>query len=107
MRLRSPVPRARLESDNYDLLLANTLLGAGLHACPLWSVKPYLETGQLLRVMADYDFDPDAFGPLILAVYPSHRRATRKVQALIDYLTAFCARRGFGLETSPERQISQ
>jgi DNA-binding transcriptional LysR family regulator len=89
VRLRSPVPRARL------------------HACPLWSVKPYLETGQLLRVMADYDFDPDAFGPLILAVYPSHRRATRKVQALIDYLTAFCARCGFGLETSPERQISQ
>ncbi|WP_372875111.1 LysR family transcriptional regulator [Pseudomonas sp.] len=107
VRLRSPVPRARLESDNYDLLLANCLMGAGLHACPLWSVKPYLETGQLLRLMAEYDFDPDAFGPLILAVYPSHRRATRKVQAFIDYLAAFCDRCGFGLETNPERQISQ
>lgn len=107
VRLRMARPQARLESDNYDLLLANTLLGAGLHACPLWSVKPYLETGQLLRVMAEYDFDPDAFGPLILAVYPSHRRATRKVQALIDYLAAFCARCGFGVEASPERQVSQ
>ncbi|MCY1557658.1 hypothetical protein D9M68_945270 [compost metagenome] len=57
--------------------------------------------------MAEYDFDPDAFGPQILAVYPSHRRATRKVQALIDYLAAFCARCGFGVEASPERQVSQ
>ncbi|WP_137820266.1 LysR family transcriptional regulator [Pseudomonas sp. 2FG] len=89
MRLRVPQPAARLQSDNYDLLLANTLMGAGLHSCPLWSVKPYLESGQLLQVMTEYDFDPDAFGPLILAVYPSHRRATRKVQAFIDHLAAF------------------
>jgi DNA-binding transcriptional LysR family regulator len=97
VRLRVPRPQARLESDNYDLLLANTLLGAGLHACPLWSVKPYLESGQLLQLIADHDFDPDAFGPLILAVYPSHRRATRKVQAFIDYLAAFLEARGLGV----------
>lgn len=97
MRLRIPVPQARLESDNYDLLLANTLAGAGLYACPLWSVQPYLESGQLRQLIAEYDFDPDAFGPLILAVYPSHRRATRKVQAFIDYLAAFLSARGLGL----------
>ncbi len=93
-RLRIPQPQARLESDNYDLLLANTLSGAGLHACPLWSVKPYLESGQLLQLMSDYDFDPDAFGPLILAVYPSHRRATRKVQAFIEHLENLFEARG-------------
>ncbi|MDP3813978.1 LysR family transcriptional regulator [Pseudomonas sp.] len=97
LRLRVPVPQPRLESDNYDLLLANCLAGVGLYACPLWSVKPYLESGQLLQLMPEYDFDPDAFGPLILAVYPSHRRATRKVQAFIDYLAAFLAARGLGL----------
>jgi DNA-binding transcriptional LysR family regulator len=97
LRMRLPVPQARLESDNYDLLLANTLAGVGLYACPLWSVKPYLESGQLLQLIPEYDFDPDAFGPLILAVYPSHRRATRKVQAFIDYLAAFLAARGLGL----------
>ncbi|RJG13896.1 LysR family transcriptional regulator [Pseudomonas cavernicola] len=94
VRMRVPQPGARLQSDNYDLLLANTLMGAGLYCCPLWSVKPYLESGQLLQVMTEYDFDPDAFGPLILAVYPSHRRATRKVLAFIDYLAAFLERRG-------------
>lgn len=97
VRLRVARPQARLESDNYDLLLTNTLLGAGLHACPLWSVKPYLESGQLQQLIADHDFDPDAFGPLILAVYPSHRRATRKVQTFIDYLATFLAERGLGV----------
>ncbi len=100
VRLRTPLPQARLESDNYDLLLTNTLLGMGLHGCPLWSVQPYLQTGQLLQVMAEYDFDPDAFGPLILAVYPSHRRATRKVQAFIDHLAAFLESRGLGVGAS-------
>jgi DNA-binding transcriptional LysR family regulator len=100
MRLRVPQPRAHLESDNYDLLLANTLNGAGLYACPTWSVQPYLDSGQLVQLMDEYDFDPDAFGPLILAVYPSHRRATRKVQAFIDYLAAFLDARGLGLNAA-------
>jgi DNA-binding transcriptional LysR family regulator len=44
--------------------------------------------------MADYEIDPDSFGPHILAVYPSHRRATAKVVAFIDYIAAFLAERG-------------
>lgn len=50
--------------------------------------------GRLVRLMADYEIDPDAFGPQILAVYPSHRRATGKVLAFIDYLAGFLAERG-------------
>ena len=100
LRMRLPVPQSRLESDNYDLLLANTLAGVGLYACPMWSVQPYLASGQLVQLLDDYDFDPDAFGPLILAVYPSHRRATRKVQAFIDYLAAFLDARNLGLGAS-------
>jgi DNA-binding transcriptional LysR family regulator len=60
----------------------------------LWSLAPYLARGELLQLMHDYDFDPDAFGPLILAVYPSHRRATRKVQVFIEHLATFLAGRG-------------
>ncbi|MBS7661288.1 LysR family transcriptional regulator [Pseudomonas lalucatii] len=93
-RLRVPQPQPRLESDNYDLLLANTLGGAGLHACPTWSVQPYLESGQLCQLMSEYEFDPDAFGHSILAVYPSHRRATRKVQAFIEHLAGCLVARG-------------
>lgn len=86
----------RLESDNYDLLLASALAGGGLFHVPLWSGAPYLADGRLVQLMADYAIDPDAFGPKILAVYPSHRRATGKVLAFIDYLAAYLQQRGLG-----------
>ncbi|MDH4554845.1 LysR family transcriptional regulator [Pseudomonas sp. BN417] len=84
----------RLESDNYDLLLASALAGCGLLHVPLWSAAPYIADGRLVRLMADYAIDPDAFGPQILAVYPSHRRATGKVLAFIDYLARHLEERG-------------
>lgn len=92
VRIRLPHPqRVRLESDNYDLLLANAVAGNGVLHTPLWSVSPHLADGRLVRLMADYQIEPDAFGEDILAVYPSHRRATGKVQAFIDYLQRFLA----------------
>ncbi|MCY1549791.1 hypothetical protein D9M68_859860 [compost metagenome] len=57
-------------------------------------MAPYLADGRLVRLMADYDLDPDAFGPSILAVYPSHRRATHKVQVFIDFLEQFLRQHG-------------
>lgn len=96
-RLRCKQPVARLTSDNYDFLLANALAGVGLLAAPLWSVAPYLTSGRLVRVVEDYEIDPDAFGSQILAVYPSHRRATRKVHALIDFLSTYLQARGLGV----------
>jgi DNA-binding transcriptional LysR family regulator len=82
-RVSLPQPTApRLRSDNYDLLLASALAGRGLLHTPLWSAAPYLADGRLVQVMADYEIDPDSFGPHILAVYPSHRRATAKVRRL-------------------------
>ncbi|MEO4047339.1 LysR family transcriptional regulator [Pseudomonas sp. CAU 1711] len=86
-RLRLPHPtRVRLESDNYDLLLGNALAGVGVLHCPLWSVAAHLAEGRLVRLMPDWRIDPDAFGEDILAVYPSHRRATGKVHAFIEHL---------------------
>lgn len=97
VRLRISVPKARLESDNHDLLLTSCLRGGGLYAGPLWSFGPYLARGELVQVMRHYDFDPDAFGPLIQAVYPSHRRSTQKVQAFIESLGVHLQGLGLGL----------
>ncbi|MBD9424206.1 LysR family transcriptional regulator [Pseudomonas sp. PDM15] len=95
-RICLPHPRrVRLESDNYDLLLANAVAGLGVLHTPQWSVAPLLAQGRLVRVMEEYRIEPDAFGADILAVYPSHRRATGKVQAFIDYLQRFLGERGF------------
>lgn len=96
-RIRCKQPPARMLSDNYDFLLANALAGVGLLISPLWSAAPYLADGRLVRVMEEYQLDPDAFGNEILAVYPSHRRATRKVHAFIEFLSGFLQQRGHGL----------
>ncbi|RWU22866.1 LysR family transcriptional regulator [Pseudomonas alkylphenolica] len=86
-RIRLPYPqRVRLESDSYDLLLQNALAGRGILHTPQWSVDRYLRDGRLVRLMEDYVIGPEAFGDDILAVYPSHRRASRKVLAFVDYL---------------------
>ena len=85
----SLTPRGRLSSDNHDLLLAACLAGRGVMDGPLWSVQPLLASGQLVQLLADYSLEPDAFGPQILALYPSHRRATRKVQVFIDFIAVF------------------
>jgi DNA-binding transcriptional LysR family regulator len=47
--------------------------------------------------MPEYQLDPDAFGDQILAVYPSHRRATRKVHVFIEFLSDFLQARGHGV----------
>lgn len=89
MSRRLPCSQGRRSSDNYDLLLAACLAGQGVLDCPHWSVQPLLASGRLVQVLPDYQIAPDAFGPLILAMYPSHRRATRKVQAFIEFIEAY------------------
>ncbi|WP_394559147.1 LysR family transcriptional regulator [Aquipseudomonas alcaligenes] len=93
LRIFLPHPkRVRMESDNYHLLLANALAGHGVLHTPQWSAMDLLDEGRLVRLMIDYRIDPDAFGDNILAVYPSHRRASGKVLAFIDYLQNYLAR---------------
>lgn len=82
-------PQGRLSSDNHDLLLAACLAGQGLMDGPLWSVQPLLASGQLVQLLADYQLEPNVFGPQLLALYPSHRRATRKVQVFIQFINDF------------------
>lgn len=91
---RLELPLGRLRSGNYDLLLANALAGLGILHAPLWSVAPYLSDGRLVRLLPDWSVDPDAFGPHILAVYPSHRRNVHKVQAFIRYLQEHLQQQG-------------
>ena len=61
----------------------------GLLITPRWSAAPYLADGRLVRLLPDWELDPDAFGPHILALYPSHRRAVHKVQVFIHYLEQY------------------
>lgn len=84
----------RLNSDNQAVLLTACLAGHGLLPCPRWSVLEHLRSGRLVTVLDDFFFEPDTFGAQILAVYPSNRRATRRIQAFIEHLRDFLQRSG-------------
>ncbi|ERO65503.1 LysR family transcriptional regulator [Pseudomonas piscis] len=83
-RVAQPVPR--LASDNYDFLFGALLAGLGLQLCPQWSAAPYLQRGELVQLLPEAVLDPEQFGPRIHAIYPVHRRQTRKHQAFIECL---------------------
>ncbi|AXA54272.1 LysR family transcriptional regulator [Pseudomonas thivervalensis] len=89
-----PFPKKPLvECDNYDFLLTQALAGRGLLIVPQWSAAPLIAQGQLVQVMPDYLIDPEAFGPNLVAVYPSHHRSTRKVIVFIEHLRGFLTSR--------------
>ncbi|MDH4582055.1 LysR family transcriptional regulator [Pseudomonas sp. BN415] len=92
IRLQQPAPR--LASDNYDFLLACALRGKGLQFLPQWSAAPYLERGELVRLLPDYLLEPDAFGPWVHILYLAHRRRTRKVRVFIEMLEGYMRERG-------------
>lgn len=107
LRISLAHPRdPRLQSDNYDLLLASALAGCGVLHTPLWSAAPYLADGRLVQLMSDYVIDPDAFGPQILAVYPSHRRATGGPPARCWPLSTFSRPFSNG-KASPDGRLGQ
>ncbi|WP_207885240.1 LysR substrate-binding domain-containing protein [Pseudomonas sp. 30_B] len=92
---RYSTPRhGRLSSDNQEVLLRACLDGHGLLPCPRWSVLEHLRSGRLVTVLDPFYFEPDTFGAQILAVYPSNRRATRKIHAFIEHLRAALQRNG-------------
>jgi DNA-binding transcriptional LysR family regulator len=78
-----------VECDNYDFLLTQALAGCGLLIVPQWSAASLIAQGLLVKVMPEYLIDPEAFGPNLVAVYPSHHRSTLKVTAFIEHLKHF------------------
>ncbi len=92
IRLQQPVPK--LASDNYDFLLACLLAGQGLQFLPQWSAAPYLERGELVRLLPEYFLEPDAFGPWVHVLYLAHRRRTRKVRVFIEMLEGYLREKG-------------
>jgi len=78
-------PRSAIISDNYNLALQAARDGGGIFACPQWSVVADLESGGLVPLLADWQFSSPSFGAdKLCAVYPSSRRGSPKVLALIE-----------------------
>jgi len=77
----------RLHANSGELLVAAAVAGMGIVFEPDFVVAPFLERGELQRVLDDHA------GPRldVWAVYPSRRHLSAKVRVFVDYLSAIFA----------------
>ena len=59
------------------------LEGYGIAFKSIWDVKTHLETGELVEILADYNYQSDSAMQLL---YPGGYAPSRRVRALIDFL---------------------
>jgi DNA-binding transcriptional LysR family regulator len=72
----------RFRSDNQEALIDAVLSGAGLAILPTWLVQKWLDTGQLQRVLAE--FEPPRTP--VHAVFPTQGAPPNKVRSFVEYL---------------------
>jgi DNA-binding transcriptional LysR family regulator len=72
----------RVATNNFEVLGDAVRNGLGITVGPTMSVHNELESGALVRVLDQYEFESSA----IFAVYPSARQLSTKVRAVVDFL---------------------
>lgn len=73
---------AALVADSAAVLLAFAVRGLGVAVLPQWLVQDDLESGRLVRLLADHRFAPQG----VFALYPDTRHLPLKVRAFIDFM---------------------
>ena len=69
--------------DDFSMLKRMAIQGLGITELPDYMAEEFVENGKLINILPDWTFKPVD----LYALYPSHRGATPKVRALLDYLT--------------------
>lgn len=72
----------RFSTNNIEVLGNSARAGLGITVGPTLSVHRSLLSGELVRVLPNYEFEQSA----IFAVYPSARQLSTKVRAVVDFL---------------------
>ncbi len=78
--------RGNLRTNSGAALVTCALNGLGLVILQESIVRPLLENGALVRVLANYDVSPNGLDNALFAVYPSGRQLSPKTRAFIDFL---------------------
>ena len=73
----------RFKIDNFNVLEQSVIQGAGIAALPDYLAQTAIKTHQLIPVLPDWSLPAVD----IYALYPSHRGATPKLRALLDFLS--------------------
>jgi DNA-binding transcriptional LysR family regulator len=74
----------RLATNNVETLTSAAKQGLGITVGATLSVGPALLSGELCRVLSDYEFEPTA----VFAVYASARQLSTKIRAAVDFLAS-------------------
>lgn len=74
----------RVATNNVETLTTVARQGHGITVGATLSVGPALLSGELVRVLSDYEFEQTA----VFAVYPSARQLSTKTRAAVDFLAA-------------------
>ncbi|WP_428241845.1 LysR family transcriptional regulator [Gynuella sp.] len=72
----------KLSGNISNLLLEGALLGTGITMQPLYSARPYLQRGELIQLLQD--FEPAVLG--IYGVYSNRKQMSPLLRSFIDYL---------------------
>lgn len=73
-----------LSSNNGEIVLRWALQGRGIALRSIWDAQPFIERGELIRVLAPYRQDANVW-----AVYPSRLTTSAKVRVCIEYFAEF------------------
>jgi DNA-binding transcriptional LysR family regulator len=74
------------QTNNGESLRSATLSGLGIALLPEWTVKPYLSSGALERVLSTFETTVSDLDFGIYAVYPSGRNLSVKIRLFLDHL---------------------
>jgi DNA-binding transcriptional LysR family regulator len=72
----------RVATNNVEVLTSTAKDGHGITVGATLSVGRALLSGELVRILSDYEFEPTA----VFAVFPSNRQLSTKVRATVDFL---------------------
>jgi LysR family transcriptional activator of dmlA len=70
-----------LSSNNGEIVLEWALSGGGILLRSIWDVKPMLEQGRLVQVLADYSQSANVW-----AVYPTRLSESAKLRVCVEFL---------------------
>jgi DNA-binding transcriptional LysR family regulator len=77
--------KALLTSNNAETLLTAALGGMGIVLFPDWLIGDRLQTGELVKILPEFETANKTEGQQIAAIYPNSRRPPLNVRAVIDY----------------------
>lgn len=72
-------------SNNADTLVQSVLSGMGITLFPDWLVGKYIKSGQLVRLLTEYELSTTIETQQIAALWPNTRRTPLKIRTIVDF----------------------